>query len=84
MSLIAKLKLIENLDWNNRVIFVPDSKTPTGRRNIPMSDRVVDVNGSVCRSSLGLGLSSRFYVRSHLLTIDKQFRLDMAHLRHSY
>jgi integrase len=21
---------IENLDWNNRAIFVPDSKTPTG------------------------------------------------------
>ncbi len=26
---------VENLDWNNRVIFVPDSKTPTGRRYIP-------------------------------------------------
>jgi integrase len=34
---------IENLDWNNRAIFVPDSKTPTGRRYIPMSDRVVDL-----------------------------------------
>lgn len=31
---------IENLDWNTRTIFVPDSKTPTGRRYIPMSDRV--------------------------------------------
>jgi integrase len=29
----------ENLDWNNRIIFVPDSKTVDGRRMIPMSDR---------------------------------------------
>jgi len=28
---------IENLDWENRVIFVPDSKTPEGRRLVPMS-----------------------------------------------
>ena len=31
---------IENLDWKNRTIFVPDSKTPDGRRMVPMSDRV--------------------------------------------
>src|SRR5215472_4485947 len=30
----------ENLDWSNRIIFVPDSKTPEGRRMIPISDRV--------------------------------------------
>ncbi len=34
---------IENLDWNSRVIFVADSKTPTGPRYIPMSDRVLDL-----------------------------------------
>jgi len=34
---------IENLDWNRRVIFVPDSKTPTGRRFIPMIARVLDL-----------------------------------------
>ena len=34
---------MENLDWNNRVIFVPDSKTADGRRMIPMSDRVCEV-----------------------------------------
>ncbi len=32
-----------NLDWNNRIIFVPDSKTVDGRRMIPMSDRVCEV-----------------------------------------
>jgi len=35
---------IENIDWNDRVvIFVPDSKTPNGRRLVPMTDRVVDL-----------------------------------------
>ena len=27
---------IENLDWENRVIFVPDSKTPEGRRDFEL------------------------------------------------
>jgi integrase len=30
---------IENLDWESRVIFVPDSKTEEGRRRVPMSNR---------------------------------------------
>jgi integrase len=34
---------IENLDWDNRVIFVPDSKTPEGRRLVPMSRRVFEI-----------------------------------------
>ena len=34
---------MENLDWNNRIIFVPDSKTADGRRIVPMSDRVCEV-----------------------------------------
>ena len=33
---------IENLDWDRRVIFVPDSKTEEGRRRVPMSNRVFD------------------------------------------
>ena len=33
----------KNLDWNNRIIFVPDSKTVDGRRMIPMSDRAYEV-----------------------------------------
>jgi integrase len=31
---------IENLDWQSRVVFVPDSKTADGRRPVPMSRRV--------------------------------------------
>jgi len=34
---------VEYLDWNNRLIFNPNSKTKKGRRVIPMSDRVVDI-----------------------------------------
>jgi integrase len=34
---------IENINWNNRVIFNPNSKTPKGRRFIPMSNRVLDL-----------------------------------------
>ena len=34
---------IENMDWKNRTIFVPDSKTPDGRRMVPMSDRVYEI-----------------------------------------
>jgi len=34
---------VENLDWQNRVIFVPDSKTAEGRRLVPMSGRVFEI-----------------------------------------
>lgn len=34
---------IENFDWENRLIFVPDSKTPEGRRLVPMSWRVFEI-----------------------------------------
>jgi integrase len=31
---------IENLYWETRVIFVPDSKTKEGRRRVPMSTQL--------------------------------------------
>ena len=34
---------IEDLDWAKRNIFVPDSKTPEGRRTVPMSERVFQI-----------------------------------------
>jgi integrase len=34
---------IENLDWNRRVIFNPNSKTKKGRRFIPTSNRVMTI-----------------------------------------
>jgi len=39
---------IENLDWNNRTIFVPDSKTREGRRLVPMSRRVFEILQKRC------------------------------------
>jgi len=34
---------IENIDWQTRSIFLPDSKTPEGRRTVPMSERVFEI-----------------------------------------
>src|SRR5215469_5868333 len=34
---------VENIDWSNRVIFNPNSKTKKGRRFIPMSNRVMNI-----------------------------------------
>lgn len=39
---------IENLDWAKKNIFVPDSKTPEGRRTIPMSERVFQILRARC------------------------------------
>ena len=39
---------IENLDWAKRNIFVPDSKTPEGRRTIPMGERVFEILRARC------------------------------------
>ena len=69
---------IENLDWNNRVIFVPDSKTPTGRRYIPMSDRVVDLLMMRCAGKLEGWVFPADSAVGHLTTIDKQFRKARA------
>jgi len=66
---------IENLDWERQIIFVPDSKTPDGRRMIPMSDRV----GELLRARVGerregwLFPSKRSKGR-HLTDVGKQFR----------
>ena len=69
---------IEDLDWNNRAIFVPDSKTPTGRRFIPMSNRVLDLLMVRCagrREGWVFPSSSR---SGHATTVDKQFRKARA------
>jgi integrase len=39
---------VENIDFNTRVIFNPNSKTAKGRRFIPMSDRVMDILRTRC------------------------------------
>jgi integrase len=66
---------IENLDWDNKVIFVPDSKTEEGRRKVPMSDRVFDLLQKRCGNRReGWVFQSKRAGSGHLTTIGKQFR----------
>ena len=69
---------IENLDWDHRAIFVPDSKTPTGRRYIPMSDRVVNLLMVRCAGQQEGWVFPADSASGHIITIDKQFRKARA------
>jgi integrase len=66
---------IENIDWMNKLIFVPDSKTPSGRREVPMSDRVLAVLSSRCAGRKeGWVFPSKRSRTGHLTTVGKLFR----------
>src|ERR1051326_9305871 len=65
---------MENLDWNNRMIFVPDSKTPAERRYIPMSNRVLELLRVRCGEQREGWVFPAKSVEGHLTTVDKQFR----------
>lgn len=66
---------IENIDWNGRVIFVPDSKTPNGRRLVPMTDRVLDLLLVRCGERReGWLFPSKRSKSGHLTTLAKRFR----------
>jgi integrase len=70
---------VENLDWNNRIIFVPDSKTADGRRMIPMSDRVHEVlRARAGGRSEGWLFPSNRTKCGHLTDVAKQFRTARA------
>jgi integrase len=69
---------IENLDCNNRMIFIPDSKTPTGRRYIPMSDRVKDLLMIRCAGKSEGWVFPADSAAGHITTVDKQFRKARA------
>jgi integrase len=65
---------IENLDWERRVIFVPDSKTPEGRRLVPMSRRVFEILRERCRTRHeGWVFPSLRSASGHLRSIDRLF-----------
>ena len=67
---------IENLDWSTRIIFVPDSKTPEGRRMIPMSDRVYELlQIRAVGKTQGWLFPSTRSKSGHLMDLGKQFRL---------
>lgn len=66
---------IEDIDFTNRAIFIPDSKTPTGRRFVPMSDRVIEILFIRCGERReGWLFPARRSKSGHLTTVDKLFR----------
>jgi integrase len=66
---------IENLDWDNRVIFVPDSKTSEGRRLVPMSQRVFEILARRCGTrNDGWVFPSKRSASGHLRSICNLFR----------
>jgi hypothetical protein len=66
---------IENLDWEGRVIFVPDSKTEEGRRRVPMSNRAFDIlNARSGTKREGWVFPSKRAESAHLTTMAKRFR----------
>lgn len=66
---------IENIDWNNRVVFVPDSKTPSGRRTVPISDRAFEVLRARCEGKReGWVFASKRSKAGHLTTMADHFR----------
>lgn len=66
---------IENLDFENRVIFVPDSKTEEGRRRVPMSNRVFNILRERCGNRReGWVFTSKRSESGHLTTMAKMFR----------
>ena len=66
---------IENIDWQLRVIFVPDSKTESGRRSVPMSDRAFDLLKRRCGlRKIGWVFLSKRSEAGHLTTIAKRFQ----------
>jgi len=72
---------IENLDWENRVIFVPDSKTPEGRRLIPISRRALELLRARCGTRAeGWVFPSKRSALGHLCSIDHLFREQRAGL----
>lgn len=66
---------IENLDWENRIIFVPDSKTPEGRRLVPMSRRVFEILRERCGTKQNDWVFPSVRSASgHMSSIDRLFR----------
>jgi site-specific recombinase XerD len=66
---------IENINWKDKVIFVPDSKTPDGRRLVPMSERVISVLQARCGTQrAGWVFPSKRAKSGHRTTMAKLFR----------
>lgn len=66
---------VEDLDWNNRTIFVPDSMTAEGRRLVPMSSRVFEILKKRCGTRTdGWVFPCKRSASGHLRSICNLFR----------
>jgi integrase len=70
---------IENIDWSRGLIFVPDSKTINGIREVPLSDRALNLLQTRCGSRLeGWVFPSQRSGSGHLTTMAGKFRQARA------
>ena len=77
-------RIVEHINWFKKLIFVPDSKTPSGRREVPISNRVTPVLTARCAGRTeGWLFASTSSSSGHLTTVGKLFRAarDKAGLR---
>ncbi len=66
---------LENIDWDRLVIFVPDSKTINGIREVPLSDRALGVLRRRCgKRRQGWLFPSKRSASGHLTTMAHSFR----------
>src|ERR1017187_3902073 len=65
---------IEDIDWNNRVFFIPDSKTDNGRRFVPLSDRAAELLKARCGERRQGWVFKAFSASGHLTSVDNKFR----------
>lgn len=73
---------IENINWDRRTIFVPESKTVNGVREVPLSDRVISLLRIRCGSRKeGWVFPSKRSASGHLTTMARRFREARAKAR---
>jgi integrase len=66
---------IEHIDFTAKVVFIPDSKTPDGRRSVPLSERALAVLKRRCGDqSSGWLFPSKRSKCGHLTTLGHRFR----------
>lgn len=66
---------VERIDFTNKTVFVPDSKTEGGRRFIPLSNRALEVLRKRCGTrSEGWLFPSKRSEAGHLTTLAHRFR----------
>src|SRR5215469_15266558 len=66
---------IENIGWDRHVVFVPDSKTVTGIREVPRSDRALGILRRRCGDRrAGWAFPAKRARSGHLTTVALKFR----------